>query len=58
VELATDSKFGLLRKDMDLLRKDMDLLRSDMRGEHLLVRWMLGILTAGMGTILVKLFWG
>jgi len=51
LEIATDSKF-------DLLRKDIDLLRSDMRGENILTRWMLGVLTAGMGTILVKLFWG
>jgi len=73
LESATDSKFDLLRKDIDLLRsdvrkdidllrsdmsKEIDLLRSDMRGENILTRWMLGILTAGMGTILVKLFWG
>jgi len=58
LENATDSKSDLLLKNFDLLRKDFELLRSDMRGEFNLIRWMLGTLTAGMGTILVKLFWG
>jgi len=55
VEQRLDAKITGVGQRLDA---KIDLLRSDMRGEHILTRWMLGILTAGMGTIIVKLFWG
>jgi len=57
----TESKFDLLRKDIDLvrseLRKDIDLVRSDLRGEIALVRrdliiWLGGALIAGFGVVI------
>jgi len=51
LESSTDSKF-------DLLRKDIALVRSELRGEQILLRWMLGAVLAVTGAIFVKLFWG
>jgi len=50
LEASTDSKFGLLRKDMDLLRKDlhkdMDVLRQD-----IIIK--LGSMVIGTGIVLI-----
>jgi len=46
MEADVDSKFGLLRKDMDLMRKDMDLMHKD-----LIIK--LGSMVIGTGVILI-----
>jgi len=42
----------------DVLKLDakIDLVRSDLHGEHILHRWMLGLLIAGVGAIFAKLY--
>jgi len=61
LEASTDSKFGLLRKDMDLLRKDlykdMDLLRKDLHKDMDALRQdiiiKLGSMVIGTGIVLI-----
>jgi len=40
------------------LRKDIELLEQRMVSRFTLLHWMIGLLTAGTGTIIIKLFWG
>jgi len=54
---STDSKFGLLRNDVNLLRKDMektiDLLRKDMNVQRKDIVIKLGSMVIGTGVVLI-----
>jgi len=43
-----------LEAKIDLLRSDFGLLRSDLSGKFTLLQWMLGLLLAGVASIVIK----
>ncbi len=45
-----------LKAQIDLLRSDFALLRSDLTGKFTLLQWMLGLLLAGVASIVIKSF--
>lgn len=60
LEGSVDNKFDLLRKDIvnleTGLRKDMQVLELRVSGEMLLLKWMMGILIAGVASLVLKAF--
>lgn len=41
---------------IDALRGDVNLLRSDLNGRFTLLQWMLGLLLAGVASLVTKTF--
>ena len=55
-----EQKIEQLRSDMTsqnaLLRSDFNVLRSDLNGKFTLLQWMLGLLLAGVASLVIKSF--
>jgi hypothetical protein len=45
-----------LKAQIDALRGDFNLLRSDLTGKFTLLQWMLGLLLAGVASLVIKSF--
>jgi len=59
-EVASARDIERLEGKIDLLRNDLDaritLLRSDLTGKFTLLQWMLGLLLAGVASLVIKSF--
>jgi hypothetical protein len=43
-------------RDIERLESKIELLRSDLSGKFTLIQWMLGLLLAGVASIVIKTF--
>lgn len=59
-EVASARDIERLEGKIDLLRTDLDskitVLRSDLTGKFALLQWMLGLLLAGVASLVIKSF--
>jgi hypothetical protein len=59
-EVASARDLERLEGKIDLLRTDLDakitLLRSDLTGKFALLQWMLGLMLAGVASLVIKSF--
>jgi hypothetical protein len=55
-EVASARDIERLEAKLDLLRSDFGLLRSDLTGKYTLLQWMLGLLLAGVASLVIKSF--
>jgi len=56
--LASKADVHEVKADVLRLEAKIDLLEQRTQARFTLLQWMLGLLTAGTGTIIAKLFWG
>jgi len=54
-EVLTSSEVATAR-DVERLESKIELLRSDLSGKFTLLQWMLGLLLAGIASLILKAF--
>ncbi|WP_295387535.1 DUF1640 domain-containing protein [uncultured Thiodictyon sp.] len=54
-EVLSSSEVASAR-DIERLESKLDLLRSDLTGKFTLLQWMLGLLLAGVASLVIKSF--